>query len=115
MAPEYYAYVHGQALYAAGRADEAESVLGECLLRAPGDADCLLIRVALQASRGQLAEAQATMAQLLAAKPDFSIATEREYRRFGNSPLMERFLSDLASAKAPETAAGQNQAKSGAT
>ena len=44
LAPEYYTYVHGQALYAAGRADEADSVLGECLLRAPQEANCLLIR-----------------------------------------------------------------------
>jgi adenylate cyclase len=87
--------------------DEADRVLGECLLRAPRDADCLLIRVALQMSRGELEQAQATMAQLLAAKPEFSIAAERDYRRFGNSPLMDRFLSDLARAKAPETAAGQ--------
>ena len=44
MAPEYYTYVHGQALYAAGRLEEADSVLGECLLRAPQEADCLLIQ-----------------------------------------------------------------------
>ena len=43
MAPEYYAYVHGQALYAADRREEAATVIGECLVRAPRDANCLLI------------------------------------------------------------------------
>ncbi|MGO8176338.1 adenylate/guanylate cyclase domain-containing protein, partial [Rhizobium ruizarguesonis] len=32
IAPEYYAYVHVQALYAAGRSDEAASVIQECLI-----------------------------------------------------------------------------------
>ena len=35
MAPDYYPYVHGQALYAAGREDEAQEVMAECLLDAP--------------------------------------------------------------------------------
>ena len=35
MAPEYYAYVHGQALYAADRREEAATVIAECLVRAP--------------------------------------------------------------------------------
>ena len=35
MAPEYYAYVHGQALYAADRHEEASAVIAECLIRAP--------------------------------------------------------------------------------
>jgi adenylate cyclase len=104
MAPEYYVYVHGQALYAAGRATEAETVLDECLLRAPTDANCLLILAAVQANQNELGEAQTTMARLLAADPKFSLAAERNYRRFGNSPLMERFLSELARAEAPETA-----------
>ena len=104
MAPEYYTYVHGQALYAAGRSDEADGVLGECLLRAPREADCLLIRAAVQVERGDLAAARTTMTRLRQADPQFSLAAEREYRRFGNSPLMDRFLADLARAQAPETA-----------
>ncbi len=107
LAPEYYVYVHGQALYAAGRADEADGVLNECLMRAPQEKDCLLIRTALLVGRGELSQAQATMARLVAADPQFSLAAERDYRRFGNSPLMDRFLADLARAKAPETAARQ--------
>ncbi|WP_353642998.1 tetratricopeptide repeat protein [Mesorhizobium sp. WSM2239] len=109
MAPEYYVYVHGQALYAAGRVTEAETVLAECLLRAPTDANCLLILAAAQANQGELGEAQTTMARLLAANPKFSLAAERDYRRFGNSPLMERFLSELAQAEAPETAERLNR------
>lgn len=107
LAPEYYTYVHGQALYAAGRAEEADGVLRECLIRAPEEADCLLIRTALLADRGDLQQARTTMAQLRAADPKFSLAAEREYRRFGNSPLMERFLAALVRAHAPETAALQ--------
>ena len=41
MAPDYYAYVHGQALYAAGREDEARQVMDECLLDAPRERNCL--------------------------------------------------------------------------
>ncbi|NNH28668.1 adenylate/guanylate cyclase domain-containing protein [Rhizobium sp. SEMIA 4085] len=104
MAPEYYTYVHGQALYAAGRLEEADSVIGECLIRAPQDADCLLIRTALLAGRGDVAEAQVAMARLVQTKPEFSLASERNYRRFGDSPLMEQFLQELSRAKAPETA-----------
>lgn len=104
LAPEYYTYVHGQALYAAGRAEDADRVLRDCLMRAPQEASCLLIRAALLADRGELEQAQTTMAQLRAADPKFSLAAEREYRRFGNSPLMERFLAALARARAPESA-----------
>ena len=112
MAPEYYAYVHGQALYAAGRTDEAASVIQECLIRAPQDANCLLIQTALQASRSDLEKARETMASLVKAKPDFSLQSERDYRRFGDSPLMKQFLADLARAKAPETASLQRRALS---
>ena len=104
MAPEYYAYVHGQALYAADRREEAATVIGECLVRAPRDANCLLIQAALQSGSGEIEKAQATMASLVEAHPTFSLEGERAYRRFGDKPLMEEFLQDLARAKAPETA-----------
>jgi adenylate cyclase len=109
MAPEYYVYVHGQALYAAGRATEAEAVLAECLLRAPTEANCLLILAAAQVNQGELDKARTTMARLLDANPKFSLMAERDYRRFGNSPLMDRFLSELAQAEAPETAERLNR------
>lgn len=105
LAPEYYAYVHGQALYAAGRRDEAANVIRECLLRAPQDANCLLIQTALQAAQNDLGDAQTTMANLIRANPEFSLKSERGYRRFGDSLLMEQFLADLERAKAPESAA----------
>ncbi|BCH26454.1 adenylate cyclase [Mesorhizobium sp. L-8-3] len=111
MAPEYYVYVHGQALYAAGRVSEAETVLAECLLRAPAEASCLLILAAVQANQGEIDEARTTMARLLVADPKFSLVAERDYRRFGNSPLMDRFLSELAKAEAPETAQSPDRAK----
>lgn len=104
MAPEYYAYVHGQALYAADRRDEASSVIEECLIRAPRDANCLLIQAALQSGGGEVEAAQQTMARLVEAHPAFSLEAERAYRRFGDRPLMEEFLQDLAKAKAPESA-----------
>ncbi|TCL74892.1 tetratricopeptide repeat protein [Rhizobium sp. BK251] len=104
MAPEYYSYVHGQALYAADRRDEAAAVISECLLRAPRDANCLLIQTALQSGSGKIEAAQLTMANLIAAHPSFSLERERAYRRFGDRPLMDRFLDELARAKAPETA-----------
>lgn len=104
LAPEYYAYVHGQALYAADRLDEAAAVIGECLLRAPADTGCLLIQAALQSGRGQTNDAQVTMGSLVAVDPGFSLNAERTYRRFGDTPLMERFLVDIARARAPENA-----------
>ncbi len=104
MAPEYYAYVHGQALYAAGRRDEAANVIRECLIRAPQDANCLLIQTALQAAREDLGDAQASMTSLIKANPAFSLKSERQFSRFGDTPLMKQFLTDLERAKAPETA-----------
>jgi len=104
MAPEYYAYVHGQALYAAGRHDEAANVIRECLIRAPQDANCLLIQTALQAAREDLGDAQTSMSSLIKANPAFSLKSERQFSRFGDSPLMKQFLNDLERAKAPETA-----------
>ena len=103
MAPEYYAYVHGQALYADGRREEAATVIGECLVSAPRDPNCLLIQAALQGGSGELEKAQATMASLIETRPAFSLEAERAYRRFGDKPLMDEFLRDLARAKAPET------------
>jgi adenylate cyclase len=104
VAPEYYTYVHGQALYAAQRLDEADAVLMDCLMRAPQQPDCLLIRTAIMVENGDIEEARGMMARLVAAKPDFSLAAEAQYNRFGSSPLMERFLASLRQAKAPETA-----------
>ena len=84
-----------------GRREEAATVIGECLVRAPRDANCLLIQAALQGGSGELEKAQATMASLVEAHPTFSLEAERAYRRFGDKPLMEEFLQDLARAKAP--------------
>ncbi|MCG5481748.1 adenylate/guanylate cyclase domain-containing protein [Sinorhizobium alkalisoli] len=109
MAPEYYTYVYGQALYAAGRLDEADRVLRECLIRAPREADCLLIHTAVLTQRGDVQGARRAMAQLTQVEPQFSLATERANRRFGNSPLMDEFLSQLAEARAPDVTSGVRQ------
>lgn len=104
MAPEYYIYVHGQALYAANRLDEADVVLTDCLIRSPDEPNCLLIRAAVLMDRGELQRAREAMTLLLAANRQFSLSAERDYRRFGNSPLMSRFLTLLERADAPESA-----------
>ena len=104
MAPEYYAYVHGQALYAADRPAEAEEVLAECLMRAPQEPNCLKIRAAVLVRLGRPDEARDSLAQLLRIEPGFSLAAERATRRFGDSPLMQRYLADLAAAEAPASA-----------
>jgi adenylate cyclase len=111
MAPEYYAYVHGQALYAADRQAEAAETLAECLLRAPQELGCLTIRAAVLVRLGRHDEARDVMAQLVSLEPTFSLSAERATRRFGNSPLMERYLQDLAAAGAPEAA--RREAKAG--
>jgi adenylate cyclase len=108
LAPQYYPYVHGQALYAAGRYADAERVLGDCLVRVPNERNCLRIRTAALVKLDQLSEARAMIARLIELDPAFSIAEERATRRFGDSPLMESYLADLAAAGAPETA-GQAQ------
>lgn len=106
MAPPYYPYVHGQALYAADRIPEARDVLAECLLREPGERNCLRLQVATLVRSGAIDEARATLRRLIELDPSFSLAQERETKRFGDSPLMERLIGDLAAAGAPE-AAGQ--------
>ena len=106
MAPGYYLYVHGQALYAADRQEEAEGVLADCLLQAPNERNCLRMQAAVLIRLDRAAEARAALARLLGLDPAFSLAVERRTRRFGDSPLMERYLADLAAAGAPE-AAGQ--------
>jgi adenylate cyclase len=106
MAPAYYPYVHGQALYAADRLAEAEEVLAECLLHAPEERNCLRMAAAVQARLGRAEAAQAAMDRLLGLDPGFSLALERRTARFGASPLMERYLADLGAAGAP-VGAGQ--------
>jgi adenylate cyclase len=105
MTPAYYYYVHGQALYATDRIAEAERVLTECLLIAPKEANCLKLRAAALVRLGRADEARSAMAELVEVEPRFSLAGERHYRRFGASPLMERYLRDLAAAGAPAAAA----------
>jgi adenylate cyclase len=101
MAPDYYPYVHAQALYAAGQLDDARSVLEDCLLAAPSEPNCLRIAAAALARLDRAADAKAAMQRLLAAEPTFSLTVERRLRRFGDSPVMERYLADLALAGAP--------------
>ncbi len=113
FAPQYYPYVHAQALYAAGRLEEAEEVLGECLLHAPEERSCLRMRAAVLARADEPEAAREAMARLVALDPGFSLAAERSARRFGDSPLMASYLADLAAAGAPETA-GQARAAAAA-
>jgi adenylate cyclase len=109
FAPQYYPYVYGQALYAAGRHEEAENVLNECLLRAPEERNCLRMRAAVLVRLDRPDEARTTMARLIDLDPTFSLSAERETARFGESPLMTRYLADLETAGAP-AAAGQVRA-----
>lgn len=104
FAPSHYPYIHGQALYAAGRHQEADEVLADCLLRVPDERNCLRIQVATLARLERAAEARALVARLITLDPGFSIASEQSSRRFGDSPLMERYLADLRLAGVPEVA-----------
>jgi adenylate cyclase len=81
-------------------------VLGECLLRAPDERSCVLMQAAVLVRLDRPDEASRLMARLLELDPAFTLADEREIARFGSSPLMERWLADLAAAGAP-SAAGQ--------
>jgi adenylate cyclase len=104
FAPQYYPYIHGQALYAANRQEEAEEVLADCLLRVPDERNCLRIRIATLARLDRVEEARALVARLIAADPAFSVASEQSYKRFGDFPLMERYVADLRLAGVPEVA-----------
>lgn len=101
LAPQYYPYVHAQSLYAAGRPDDADHVLADCLIRAPDERACILMQSAVLARLDRIDEAREAMARLLRLDPRFTLASERTLRRFGDSPLMEQFLADLALAGAP--------------
>ncbi|WP_033049951.1 hypothetical protein [Sinorhizobium medicae] len=46
------------------------------------------------------------MARLTEADPEFSLASERALRRFGDTALMEQFLSQLSEANAPDVTSG---------
>jgi adenylate cyclase len=64
------------------------------------------MRAAVLARLDRLGEARTTMARLVEVDPIFSLSAERETARFGDSPLMDRYLADLEAAGAP-AAAGQ--------
>lgn len=68
-------------------------------MRAPEQAECLLIRTAVLVEKRELDAARSLMARLTAVQSDFSVASEREYRRLGASPLMQRFLASLLQAR----------------
>ena len=70
---------------------------------------CLLLQTAVLVRLDRTGEARTTMAHLARIDPRFSLAAERMLRRFGDSPLMERFLAELVLAGAP---AGAGQARS---
>ena len=101
LAPDYYPYVHAQALYAVGRLAEAETVLTDCLLKAPAEPTCLRMQAASLAGLERSVDARSAMTRLLRIEPGFTLAAERRLRRFGESPEMERYLADLAAAGAP--------------
>ncbi len=104
FAPQYYPYIHGQALYAAGRHEEAEEVLAGCLLRVPDERNCLRIRIAALVRLEQIEEARTLVARLITIDPAFSVTSEQSYKRFGDFPLMERYMADLRLAGVPEVA-----------
>jgi adenylate cyclase len=101
LAPAYYLYIHGQSLYAADRLFEADDVLSECVANSPQETNCLRIHAATLARLGRLAEARERISELNRTDPKFSLAVEEEYRRFGQSALMQRYLDDLTAAGAP--------------
>ena len=105
FAPPYYTYVYGQALYAAGRYEEADNVLRECLLRVPEERSCLRMQAAVLVRLDRLDAARTAMARLRAIDPTFSLSAERQIERFGASLVMDRYLADLEAAGT--SAAGQ--------
>lgn len=104
MAPNYYAFVEGQALYAANRLDEAAEAIRQCLIGTDQRANCLRIAAAVEARRGRLDEARTAMAQLVAMEPEFTLAKEEQAQRYGSMPVMRQYMADLAAARQPRSA-----------
>lgn len=61
-------------MHAAGRLDDADKVLDECLIRAPQAENCLLIKAAVLTDQVKLADAQDMMVRFLKANPELSLA-----------------------------------------
>jgi adenylate cyclase len=104
MAPDYYAFIEGQALYAADRPDEAAEALKRCLLGNDQRANCLRIAAAVEVRRGRLNEARETMRQLMKLDGDFTLEKEAETQRYGTLPVMRRYIADLREARSPRSA-----------
>jgi adenylate cyclase len=104
MAPDYYAFIEGQALYAADRPDEAAEALSRCLLGNDQRANCLRIAAAVDVRRGRLDEARETMRQLMALDVDFTLEKEAGTKRYGTLPVMQRYIADLREARSPRSA-----------
>jgi adenylate cyclase len=98
MAPNYFAFVQAQALYAADRFDEASAALSDCLIRPEERGNCLRIMTAVNVRQGRLDDARRRMSELMQAEPDFDLSRERQTLRYGETSMMERYMSDLAKA-----------------
>jgi adenylate cyclase len=104
MAPDYYAFIEGQALYAADQPEAAAVALKRCLLGTDQRANCLRIAVAADVRRGKLAEARASMRQLMTLDAGFTLEKEAETQRYGTMPVMRRYIADLSEARPPRSA-----------
>ena len=100
LAPEYYPYVHGQALYADGRWTR-RSGAGGLPAQGADERNCLRMQAASLVGQDRPIEARSAMTRLLKVEPGFSLAVERRLRRFGNSMEMQRYLSAPGAAGAP--------------
>lgn len=104
MAPDYFAFVEGQALYAADRPEEAAEALKDCLIGNDQRANCLRIAAAVDVRRGKVDEAAEAMRRLMALDPGFTLEKEAETQRYGTMPVMRRYIADLREARPPRAA-----------
>lgn len=107
MAPDYYSFVEGQALYASDRLDEAADVLRDCLIGSDQRANCLRIAAALDVRRGRMDEARESMRLLMAMEPGFTLEKEAGTQRYGSMPVMRRYIADLGEARPPRSATAE--------
>ncbi|KQT44471.1 hypothetical protein ASG43_14105 [Aureimonas sp. Leaf454] len=104
MAPDYYAFIEGQALYASDRLDEAADAMRDCLIGTDQRANCLRIAAAVDVRRGKVDEARESMRLLMALDPGFTLEKEAGAQRYGTMPVLRRYMADLGEARPPRSA-----------
>jgi adenylate cyclase len=97
-----YLWLEGRILFLQGRYPQARAVLEEALSRNPEFDQLRLMLAATYASMGLEEEARWQAAEILAARPEFSISAEAREKPFQRRRDREHYLTGLRKAGLPE-------------